>query len=335
MGDLMHALPALSDARKVFPDIRFDWVVDEAFAEVPSWHPAVNTIFKSAHRRWRKNFMATFSRGEFSAFYQQLNESNYDIVIDAQNNVKSAFISYLRKGPIHGMDKSSVAEQPAYLAYKYRYKIEKGQHAIQRQRKLFAEALGYEVPGSPIDYGIREDAFAMNQRQISGPYLFLVHNASWSTKLWPEAKWHELIRLANNEGYKVVLPGGSREELDRAEKIAQAHADAIALPRMSLSELGGIIKQAAGAFCCDTGLAHLTAMIGTPAITMYGPTSKQLIGTSGLNQEQLVASAPPFSCAPCYKRSCNFNSKAAAMSACMEAFSPAQAWEQLKKLMAK
>ena len=38
MGDLMHALPALTDAVNNVPEISFDWVVDENFAEVPKWH---------------------------------------------------------------------------------------------------------------------------------------------------------------------------------------------------------------------------------------------------------------------------------------------------------
>ncbi len=52
MGDLMHALPALTDAARAIPGIQFDWVVDESFAEVPGWHPAVNQVIRSAHRRW-------------------------------------------------------------------------------------------------------------------------------------------------------------------------------------------------------------------------------------------------------------------------------------------
>ena len=39
MGDLMHALPALTDAAKQIPEIEFDWVVDENFSEIPLWHP--------------------------------------------------------------------------------------------------------------------------------------------------------------------------------------------------------------------------------------------------------------------------------------------------------
>ena len=38
MGDVLHTLPALSDAALAFPGIRFDWVVEEGFAQIPSWH---------------------------------------------------------------------------------------------------------------------------------------------------------------------------------------------------------------------------------------------------------------------------------------------------------
>ena len=44
MGDLMHALPALTDASKVYPEIQFDWIVDKSFSAVPSWHPKVSKI---------------------------------------------------------------------------------------------------------------------------------------------------------------------------------------------------------------------------------------------------------------------------------------------------
>lgn len=333
MGDLMHALPALTDACAASPGISFDWVVDESFAEVPSWHPAVRNIFKSAHRRWRREFWRFLRGGEFRDFYRDLNAHEYDAVIDGQNNVKSSFISFLRRGKVHGMDRASVAEQPAWWAYKYRHSIDRNQHAITRQRQLFARALGYAMPeGAPV-YGLRPGAFRSPLLAIGQPYLVLVHNASWTTKLWPEEHWHALIRLAGNAGYHVVLPGGSESELTRAAQLAARHDNATALPRMSLSELGGVIQAAAGAVCCDTGLAHLAAMIGTPAVTLYGPTSSTLIGTTGSNQVQLAALAPPFTCAPCYKRRCSYRD-GMAMSACMEAFSPETAWENLRRVMA-
>jgi len=335
MGDLMHALPALTDASEQYSGVEFDWVVDEAFAEVPSWHHAVKNIYTSAHRRWKKNFRSSWKKREFSRFWNDLNINEYDVIIDAQNNVKSAFISLLRKGHVHGMDSASVAEQPAFIAYKYRHFIEKNQHAIARQRELFANALGYKIPDTAVNYGIKLDAFKCPTLPFESPFLFLVHNASWTTKLWPEKFWFELIGLAKEENYNVVLPGGNSEELARAEQIASKHDNAYALPRMSLSELGGIISKADGAVCCDTGLAHLTAITGTPSVTMYGPTSVELIGTHGSGQQHLDAENPNFSCSHCYKRSCKFHGQASAMSACMDSFQPVKVWEILCNQMKK
>src|SRR5678815_2563654 len=52
MGDLVQTLPALTDAARAIPDIKFDWVVDESFADVPVWHSHVENVFPTALRRW-------------------------------------------------------------------------------------------------------------------------------------------------------------------------------------------------------------------------------------------------------------------------------------------
>ncbi len=53
MGDVLHTLPALTDAQQAIPGIKFDWVVEEGFAEISSWHAAVERD-SVAIRRWRK-----------------------------------------------------------------------------------------------------------------------------------------------------------------------------------------------------------------------------------------------------------------------------------------
>ena len=44
MGDVIHTLPALTDAQRAIPNLSIDWVVEENFAEIPRWHSAVNQI---------------------------------------------------------------------------------------------------------------------------------------------------------------------------------------------------------------------------------------------------------------------------------------------------
>ena len=56
---------------------------------------------------------------------KKLNKKHYVVVIDMQNNLKSAAVSFLINKPVHGMDRTSVREYPAHLAYDFKYKISK------------------------------------------------------------------------------------------------------------------------------------------------------------------------------------------------------------------
>ena len=203
MGDLMHALPALTDAAEIYPDIEFDWVVDKAFAAVPQWHPRVRKVITTSHRSWRQSWCKSFSTGELGGFYKALNADDYDVVVDMQNNLKSALVSLLRKGPVHGLDKFSCREKPAHLAYKYPINVNPNQHAVERMRQILATALDYSVPDKPADYGVKLDHCALPALDfhLAERTLMLVHNASWLTKLWPVKHWQALTLKAAEAGY--------------------------------------------------------------------------------------------------------------------------------------
>ncbi|MCC5795819.1 MAG: lipopolysaccharide heptosyltransferase I [Methylophaga sp.] len=332
MGDLMHALPALTDAVSRYPDIQFDWVVDETFAEVSQWHPAVRNVITTSHRRWKKNTWQTLTGGELRAFYRELNADDYDVVVDMQNNLKSALVSVLRRGPVYGLDKDSCRERPAYLAYKFPISVDPQQHAVVRMRQILAQALDYQVPETSADYQADFSDFALPELDFDLPerYLMFVHNASWLTKLWPVNYWQQLVQLARAEGFSVLLPCGNDEELQRARQIALIDDQAFALPRLSLNHVAALMQRASGAVCSDTGLAHLAAVASTPAITLYGATDTDLIGTYGKYQQHLVSD---FACAPCYKRACPLPEAIDKAPVCMNALTPEQVWHGLQTLL--
>ncbi len=89
MGDVLHTLPALTDAQQAIPEIKFDWVVEEGFAQIPSWHAAVERVIPVAIRRWRKAWFSAPIKAERKAFREALQAENYDAVIDAQGLVKA------------------------------------------------------------------------------------------------------------------------------------------------------------------------------------------------------------------------------------------------------
>ena len=309
MGDLIHALPAITDASRAIPGIQFDWVADEAFAQVASWHPAVNRIIKSAHRRWKKNLRQVIGDGELKQFYQTLNAHHYDTVIDSQNGLKSALVAWLRRGPCHGLDKHSVREKPAHWAYRFQHHCPANSHAIDKHRLLFAKALGYALPDSRPDYGIDRERLSLPELPLPEQFIFLVHNASKDNKLWPEAHWLALIEKTLTEGYELLLPCGNEEEYQRAKRLADHFDGATALPKLTLSETATVIDKAKGAVCCDTGLGHMAGMLDTPAVSLYGATDPRLIGATGLHQKHLTAES-------------------------MQAIEPQQVWDELQKVMA-
>ena len=332
MGDLMHALPALTDAVKAIPNIEFDWVVDKTFSEVPLWHPAVKNVITTAHRQWKKNIIQSWREGLLSQFNQKLNKYDYDLVIDLQNNMKSATVSWFYKGDVHGFDKGYCRERFAYKAYEHRYAIPENQHAINRIRQILSQALAYPLVDTPPDYGTNFEQYDLPELNFVLPekYLIFVHNASWLSKIWPLTSWQGLINKVVEHGYSVLLPCGNDEEQQRAQQIAAVNEKAHALPRLTLNEIAALTYRADAAMCSDTGLAHLAAVAGTPAQTIYGATDTDLIGTVGRHQHHIVSE---MNCAPCYKRTCPRPEAINGEPVCMDEISIETAWHRLRAIL--
>jgi len=332
MGDLMHALPALTDAAKAIPGIEFDWVVDKNFSAVPLWHPNVKNVITTQHRQWKKQFIQSWREGVFKDFKAELNRQDYDLVIDLQTNMKSATVSWLYKGDVHGLGKGFCREALAYKAYKHRYDIPLQQHAIERMRQILSQALHYSLPKTAPDYGTDFSQYALPKLDFNLPekYLLFVHNASWLSKVWPAGSWRELVALAVKAGYSVLLPCGNAQEHKKAQEIAVVSEHAYALSRLDLNEIAAVINRASGAVCSDTGLAHLSAMAGIPTQTIYGSTATSLIGTVGKQQHHIVSD---FDCAPCYKRTCPKSESVDGQPVCMAEITPETVWHRLETVL--
>lgn len=282
LGDVIHTLPALSDAAAALPGICFDWVVEEGFREIPAWHPAVAEVIPVALRRWRGRMGRNFSRREWATARAAIAAHDYDAVIDAQGLLKSAVITRLVKAPRYGMDRNSARESLAALAYDRPLAVPRDMHAVERIRLLFSRALGYPLPDSPGDYGLLGRLPVATKPRPAG--LLFLHGSARDEKLWPQQRWVELAALAAARDLQVWLPWGNQVERERAGQIAAIARNAEVLPRMDLLGLAGLLQQVRAAVAVDTGLAHLSAALAVPTVSLYGPTDTRLIGAYGANQ---------------------------------------------------
>lgn len=277
LGDVIHNLPILADIRARFPDMQFDWMVEEAFAEIPAMHPAVDKVIPVAIRRWRKNLFSQATWREMAAFNKSLKERTYDVVLDTQGLLKSALLASLGRGPRHGQDRRSAREAGAALFYQHVHPVPRGRHAVARNRQLAALALGYPEPDSPPDYGLRiaESTVATD---FPPRYVVGLHATSRDSKLWPQEHWIDLGKQLAAQDLPLVLPWGNDKELARARAIAANVPHAIVPPRMSLRELAALLTGARGVIGVDTGLVHLAVALGVPTVALYIRSDHVLTG---------------------------------------------------------
>ena len=292
MGDIIHTLPAITDAAQHIPDLQIDWVIEEAFAEIPRWHPAVHQIIPVALRRWRKHPISTFFSAEWRNFYRQLRTTQYDYIIDAQGLVKSAFLTRLARGVRCGFAKHSIREPLASNVYQQRYTIKKQQHAITRTRELFAAILNYSFDPNIIDYGLNNQRIPTPDFNLPEKYCTFITNTSRADKRWSHENWQALLKDCQQHHISVVLPSGNDTEIALTQSITQHFSNTIILPKSSLTKLFEVIAHAQVLVSVDTGLSHLAAALAKPTIVIYGPTDPALIGTRGEQQQHLINPEP-------------------------------------------
>jgi len=282
MGDVVHALPMVSDIACTFPNARIDWVVEEGFADIPRLHPAVTRVLPIALRRWRRHPLSRRCWSELLAARSALRETRYHTVIDAQGLLKSAVVAWSARGPVSGFAAGSAREPLAALLYSRRVVVDPDQHAVDRNRRLGAAALDYALEG-PEDYGIGQ---RVRQLKAGPPFdedgaVLLLTNASRATKLWPDTHWSALEQALARRGMMSLLAWGSPAEyLATRERVGRMQAARL-LPRATLAQVAALSGRVALVVGLDTGLTHLAAAVGAPTVGIFCDYDPGLVGLRG------------------------------------------------------
>ena len=277
MGDVVHALPVVSDILKQFPQAQVDWLVEASFRALPAMHPAVRTVLPIAWRKWRKRLFASDTRAAIAAARAALRAQPYDLILDLQGLMKSALWTTQARGPRAGYDWSSAREPLATLLYDRRAGIDRSLHAVLRSRQLAAAHLGYQVAG-PARFALA--APASGWAPAAGLYAVLISGASRPEKLWPETSWHAVARDLQARGLSLVWLWGSAEEGARAVRLA-ATAGGEVPPFLSVHDAAAMLARAAVCVGLDTGFSHIAAAFGVATVGIYCDHEPGLVGITG------------------------------------------------------
>lgn len=289
LGSIVDTLPAVTDAARARSQLGFDWVCDSALADVPRHHSAVDRVITCRPEQWRKHPLELIGSGEWGHFREQLRQTPYDLILDPEGRLRNVLTAFQARGPLVGPRWRAARNGPATLCFRRRYPLppRSHAHAVERCRRLFAEAFDYALPTTPPDAGLEIAPLA--PPDAATPCVALLIGSHNVRCRWPEAAWTTLGQWLREHGHVPLLIARSEAEVRTAQRIAAAGGGQLPTPG-TLAQLGGRLAHARAFVAVDNGLARLAAALGTPGVTLYGPTGPHLRGTLGPRQVHL---SPP------------------------------------------
>jgi len=279
LGDIIHTLPVAYDVKQALPDAQLDWLVEESFADVCSLSPSIDTVVKTAFRRWRKEPFSKSTRLEIRLIKARLREAQYDAVIDTQGLLRSAWAASWTKAKTYGYSRDTIREPLASFLYKETRRMPENIGTVRRYRRMVANCLGYPIDEEHPHFALR----APKTLPCTLPQTFasLFVSTSQDRKHWQEARWRELLHALKEMSLDAVLFWGNEKEKDRAERIAAGIPSAHVLPRMPIRDVASVIAKSRIGIGVDTGLMHLAAALAIPCVGIWVDTKPENISLIG------------------------------------------------------
>lgn len=294
MGDIIHTLPAVFALRSAFPQSKIGWIVEERWAELlcaaseprsgprSTRRPLVDRLHVVDTKAWRKRPFATQTWERVAAAISDMRAPRYDVAIDFQGAVRSAFLARCSGTPvIYGFRQPR--ENVASMLYT-REVIAEGRHIVQQNMSLAQAVIGNSVALPKIEFPW--DSMAQNecetwlQKEAVRDFVLLNPGAGWGGKRWPTERYGQLARCLAKIGFDVVINVGPGEQ-DLTERV-EAASEGLSKPvTCSIAELIALTRRAALFIGGDTGPLHLAAALGIPTIAIFGPTNPARNGPFG------------------------------------------------------
>ena len=276
LGDVVHAIPVAAALRRAFPPARIDWLVSAK-------HGGILDLVTVIDRPILVNDRNGSSDGK--SLWQavgELRRTRYDVVIDLQGLIKSALLARLSGAPrVIGFTSAYAREGLARLFYSESYDPGRGglydpretRHVVRINLGLLTR-LGIEVtaPDFPIaDVDSVVARWAIEQSR--GRYALLNPGAAWPNKRWPPARFGRVaVALRDRHALTSVVLWGPGEEPLAKDVVAEANGAALLSPRTTIADLVALARSAAVMISGDTGPTHVAAAVGTPLVSLFGPT---------------------------------------------------------------
>ena len=309
MGDIIFALPAVTQIKKTYPNVHISWIADERCAEIIKDNPLIDNLIVFDRRHITLSYL--------KKIYKLLRAEKFDLSIDFHGLFKSAFIVKMA-GAKYKLASSSTngMRELSWLFSKEIKPWKKDTHCIERHLAV-AKYLGCPVDTDNLEYSLHVDEKYINEvKEILkkenvdlNKKIVLVHpGGGWISRRWQSEKFAQTIDLINeNYDANVMLIGGkeggaSEKGLDE-EIISLSKTKKITnlTGKLTLKQLMAIFKLASLFLANEAGPMHIATALKVPAVAILGPTDAKRTGPFKGNTTVIQKKVP---CQPCRNRTC-------------------------------
>jgi len=302
LGDVIGGMPVLRGLRRTFPRAHIAWLVTPACAGILDGQRDLDEVIPFDRKRFGRIARDPEATGEFMRFCRELRRRQFDWVIDLQGLFRSGYLSFAADAPTRAG--FADARELAWVFYTHRIRVT-APHTVDRNIQL-ARALGVDARGEDLRLTVTRqgrssaESFLAEREIQPRRYVVVAPGTRRENKLYPARHWREVIAKLAAELPVVVI--GSAGERALCAEVADGLANAFSLAgRTSLPELVALIALAGTVICCDSAASFIAPAVGTPFVTLMGPTRPERTGPYGRGGKAVLADIP---CLGCLKRRC-------------------------------
>ncbi len=278
LGDVLLTTPLLRILKNKYPELIIDYLVKKNFADAIRYNPYINKIIE-------------FEYSGENRIIKSLKASNYDVVIDLQNNLRSKKFRLALGVKAFKFRKPTIKK---FLLVNFKINFLHPATPIpERYLKAFDEL---EIDSEGLEFYFPEKE--MPEAKENTEFIGLCPGSKHFTKMYPAEYFIKLGNMLNEAGYRIKVLGG-KDERSICRSIAGSIESALDLSNdNNLFATAREIKTCKTVICNDSGLMHLAAAVKTPVVALFGSTVKEF-GFAPYKVKSLILENNSLNCRPC------------------------------------
>lgn len=323
IGDVVFASPLVDACKRRYPDAEIDWLAEGVVRPLIIGMPSIGRVILWPRQEWRalweeKRLIALFKA--VRSFRRELQARDYDLVVDAQGLLKSAFLAWLT-GCRERIGFTSKEPNGLFLSKRYPKQITS---RISSEYLGLAQELGWDTNQFEMVLGLTDEDHT-RASTVAAPmsYIAIAPFTTRPQKHWTPDHWRALIQSLCAQGYTVGCLGGPADR-DEAARMLEGLNVENWVGTHPLGVSASLVSKATAVIGVDTGLTHMGIAAGVPTVALFGSTCPY----TETGRENVRVIYHGLDCAPCKRRpTCG------GAFSCMTELLPSEALEALEEVL--